>query len=240
MLRNLVQKQEQWPEALVVPSSEVVAAGGRLTISESLLTSGGSSVDGTSISTASVSPTGNALVLAAVHAVAGGGGPSTPTATGNGLTWVEVDTADCDANRRLTVFRAMGASPSAGAITFDFGATSHTSFTWAVVQFTNVDTSGTNGSGAVVQAVPDTAAASTTITGTLAALESANNVHAAFVGLDIQTAITADADFGELAQETIGNGNQRLQAASAVNETACTPTYATADACIVSVEVKAG
>jgi hypothetical protein len=120
------------------------------------LTSGDSTTDGTSIATSSVTPTGDALILAAVVSrIASGENPVVPTASGNGLTWVVVRTAAFGDLTRLTLFRAMGASPSAGAITFDFGSETQTDFAWSVAEYTDVDTSGTNGSGAVRQALTD-------------------------------------------------------------------------------------
>ena len=51
----------------------------------------------------------------------------------------------------LIVFRAMGASPSAGAVTIDFAGDTHLGCAWSIVEFAGVDTGGTNGSAAVVQ-----------------------------------------------------------------------------------------
>lgn len=54
------------------------------------------------------------------------------------------------ANRVGAVFRGLSASPSSGALTITYsGAGSVVGSTWEVVEFTGVDTSGTNGSGAV-------------------------------------------------------------------------------------------
>src|SRR5688572_21294544 len=72
-----------------------------------------STTDATSYATASITPTGNALVILVVANTFSSNPPTTPTATGNGLTWVQVATevtANGDAfdNKRLTIFRAMG------------------------------------------------------------------------------------------------------------------------------------
>src|SRR6266496_3037338 len=121
------------------------------------LTSGGSATAGTTRTTASITPTGNRLILIAINAYvsAGSVNPPAPTVTGNGITYTQVDsnrdfdTAGTDRST-LFVFRGMAASPSAGTILIDFGTFSVNSVTWAVAQSdANVDTSGTNGSGAI-------------------------------------------------------------------------------------------
>ena len=79
------------------------------------LTSGSSATDATSYATASITPTANKLVLLAVFNRVAAGTANAPTATGCGLTWVQVATSlGTTALRRLTLFRALGSAPSAG------------------------------------------------------------------------------------------------------------------------------
>ena len=163
----------------------------------------------------------------------------TPSLTGNGLTWALVTSANVDANRRLCLFRALGASPSAGAITITY-TSSQLSCCWSVVQFENVNTTGTSGSGAIVQSDTDTVTAGTTVTGSLAALEHANNVHAAFVGLDTAASVTVDPQFTELGDDSEVSNAITIESEWALTETSCAPTFASADGAIISVEVKAG
>jgi hypothetical protein len=127
-----------------VPAAPVIAS----------LTSGDSTTDATSIDTASVTPTGNALILAVIASDFGGRG-NVPTASGNGLTWEIVRTVAYGANGTLTLFRAMGVSPSSGAITFDFDGQSQTDFAWSVAEYTGVIT-GNNGADAIRQLSVDT------------------------------------------------------------------------------------
>lgn len=146
-------------------------------VTEAALTSGASGTDATSYATASIAPTANNLVLAACLN-ADNEVPVTPTASGGGLsTWVEVRTVTLlgPARRRLTVFRGLSATPTSGALTFDFAGNTQLTCSWSVAQFENVDLTGTNGSGAVVQSVPTVDAFGTSITMTLAAFGSANN-----------------------------------------------------------------
>lgn len=105
------------------------------------LTSGGAqNPSGTSFNTASISPTANRLVVACVHSHQSGD-PAIPTLAGAGLTWVQAGTVggNADANHRITLFRAVATNPSAGALTFTFGA-SQDEVLWSVVEFTELDT----------------------------------------------------------------------------------------------------
>lgn len=165
------------------------------------LTTGSSSTDATSYVTASIHPGPNKLVLLAVYNAATGASP-VPTVTGNGLTWVRITDADAlyDVSGTfgtLHVFRAMGASPSAGAVTIDFGATTVLGCGWQISELGNVDTTGTNGSGAIVQADSAIGLGNSALV-TLAAFSN-----------------SANATYGALAQqhadiETLGSGFIRL------------------------------
>jgi len=145
------------------------------------LTAGGNTTDLTSYATASVSPAASKLLLLGVDAyiAAGSVQPPQPTVTGNGLTWVLVNGIDFDASgtdRSGTwLFRAMGASPSSGAVTIDFGATTISASAWSLDEVTGMDTSGTNGSGAIVQSAVASTDNALTITVTLAAFADAVN-----------------------------------------------------------------
>ena len=168
-----------------------------MAIAATHLTTNKSETDGTGYTTASITPTANALVLVMVSAVrADGITYSDPTLSGNGLTWVAIGTVkedDAGGSRRGgTLFRSMGASPSAGAITITYGA-SHESCAWSVAEFTGVDTTGTNGSGAVVQVVTATGT-STTPSVTLAAFGSSSN--ATYGGCATGGLITGSAGTG--------------------------------------------
>lgn len=147
------------------------------------LLTGGDSTDSTSYTTASITPAANTLILVWVYTIAASAVVE-PTASGNGLTWVKVGTqVDDDGVRRITLFRAMGSSPTAGGITFDFGAQTQTGGGWSITQFSGVDTTGTNGSGAVVQfASAMTAGIAEGLTITLAAFSSPDNAAAGGFG----------------------------------------------------------
>lgn len=174
---------------------------------------GNSNTSATSYTTASITPVANQLTLVAVlnsKATL----PDIPTLSGNGLTYVQIATVVFNTTssplRRLTLFRALGASPSAGAITIDFAGATQTGATWQVQPFAGVDTSGSNGSGAVQRhaiAVADSAA---TLQVTLSTFARATNVAVAFfAGAD--TAADPSSWYGWLWEETTGT-NRYLQA----------------------------
>ena len=144
------------------------------------LTFGESSTAASSFNTASITPTADALVLVAVDSTFTTTTPTEPTLTGCGMTWVVVRTFgwdDSGTTRRLTLFRSLHASPSAGVLTFDFAGEQQSEISWDVIEFGSVDAGGTNGSAAVVQDVQDPAALASgvAIAAVLAAFASSNN-----------------------------------------------------------------
>ena len=118
------------------------------------LTAGNSIATGTIYATAILNPTANRLVLAFVlNARSSTLSAATPSLTGNGLTWERIETVTTGLNgdRRLTCFRAMGATPSAGALTISFGPETQDLCAWSVFEYDGVDSSGANGAGAIAQ-----------------------------------------------------------------------------------------
>lgn len=147
-----------------------------MTVRANALTSDSSATNGTSFVTAPVAPTTNQLVLLAVACTINvAGALDTPSITGNGLTWQLVKRQDLKVNSSsLFLYRAMGAAPTSDTITISLAATL-TTCAWSVVAFDGVDTTGTNGSGAIVQAVGATTADATTVSATLAAASDVGN-----------------------------------------------------------------
>ena len=165
------------------------------------LTSGSSTTDASSYTTASITPSANQLILVAVtiRNDTSAAAP-TPTISGNGLTWVAIDNQTMGARQKLTLFRSMGASPSAGVITIDTGGDTQDMASWTVDQFDGVDTSGTNGSGAIVQSAKNSATGATSLTVALVAFGSANNAtYGTFAHVVSNEAITQGTGFTELA-----------------------------------------
>lgn len=214
---------------------------GRVDIVTAVLDSGADTTNTTSFATASISPVANALVILSVWSEQGSGQAVEPTASGAGMTWVAIHTVN-SGPRRLIRFRAMSASPGSGALTVDYGATEQASYCWGVEQYEGVDTSGTDGSGAIVQAPAITTGTTvTTLSATLNAFENAKNVHSAAVGATINDVITHDPDFTELYDVTTISAPLTQDAMVAVNELSCDPTFASAGVAMMSnIEIKAG
>jgi len=114
------------------------------------LTTGSSTTNANSYTTASISPTPGRLALVAVLATIGSGTVDI-TLSGCGLNWVKVDQTPAAA-RTVHVFRAMG-TPTPGPLTIT-GSSQMTSGLWQAVEFSGTDTSGADGSGAIVQTIP--------------------------------------------------------------------------------------
>lgn len=142
----------------------------------------GTDIDGNSTATtASISPSSNQLILLSVTARTNiSVDTNQPTVTGDGVTWVLVNDILYDttsaSRKRLSVFRALG-TPTSGALTIDYGGQNQTNIAWTVSQFSGIDTSGTNGSGAIVQSITakDESVTTGTLTVTLGAFSSVNN-----------------------------------------------------------------
>lgn len=160
-----------------------------MAVAASNLTTAAGNAQQTSYTTASVSPASNGLLLVWVYSIAATQ-PNVPSISGNGLTWAQVDTQlDTSGLRRITLFRAMGASPSSGAVTISFSSQTQQGTCWSLVQYTGADTSGTNGSGAIVQSAKAASVGNAmSLTVTLSAFSSAGNATAGGFGIPLNTA----------------------------------------------------
>lgn len=216
-------------------------------VSASLLTSSQDNTNGTSASTASITPGSNKLVLACIR-TRRVGAISDPAVTGNGLTWVKIVGIDYNTvaspAQHFYIYRAMGASPSAGAVTIDTSASgSQTSYSWAVVELDGIDTSGTNGSGAIVQSASANGDAQTGLTPTLGAFGHANNATFACFAGAANNAITQEGGWTELSDAGFDDGGvdiYRMQSQFlASNDTSPNATWTSMDSAALSVEIKA-
>ena len=204
-----------------------------------VLTTNSTTTGGGPYTTASVAPVGDIPVYAGVVVCIASGTAAEFTLSGNGLTWVSVATVAFGV-RRLTLFRAQGAAPSAGAVTITSSDTL-TSAVWSIFQpnANKVDNSGTNGSGSIVQSTTGSAVGgSTTVNATLGAFEHATNHHLAIIALSTQATVTNDADFTELTTDNEASSAVTLAVHYAANQVACDPTFTSAAAGIVSAEIK--
>ncbi len=213
------------------------------------LTKSGSSTGASSYNTASVSPGANRLQLLTVASRTGiTANSNQPTVTGCGLTWVAIATVVYDdtssSRKRVTLFRALGASPSSGALTIDFGGQSQTHCQWNLDESASgFDTSGTNGSGAIVQSVTnkDSAGTATTLTGTLAAFGSANNAtYGACVNGGASSSLTQGSGFTKIADDFTSANLDVMTEFRSDNDTTVDFSCASGDELgIIAIEIKA-
>lgn len=180
-----------------------------MAIGASNLTNGATITSASSFVTASVSPGASHLILLTVGSRSAATN-NTPTASGAGMTWTLVSSQINALNtNRVTVFRALSASPGSGTVTIDFAGQSQTACLWAIDDFSGTDTSGSNGAGAIVQVVSGlVTGTSTGTTINLAALGSANN--AAFGGChrNNNSLLTAGSGFTVLSPGGTVGGSQ--------------------------------
>lgn len=206
---------------LLVAAFLLISRTGYCAIAYSSLTGSFSTTDATSYTTASITPTANALVLLTVLSVQTGG-PPVPTVTGNGLTWVEEESNlnTTTNNRRITIFRAMGASPSTGTITIDFAGNTQARCIWSVSEYTGVDTSGTNGSGAIVQKTETSATPgnATSVTLTLSAFSDTSNMAYGAMWLFSAEDITNGSGFTSIYENSSGEGAQNMSTEYKLND----------------------
>ena len=214
--------------------------GGGGTVTPTLLTAAGDGVNQRVYTTASIAPAANALVTVAVLGRSGSG-PFTPTIAGGGMTtWTQVASVDFNTTTtplsRLVVFRAMSGAPGSGAITITYSS-SQSNAQWLVMQWTGVDQTGTNGSGAIGQTGAAQGNAVTTLSVPLAAFANANNV-----GLGLAAAagtVTPGSGFTELGEGTSGE-SMVVEGEWGLNKNAIGASWASSNAGLLGLEIKSG
>ena len=157
----------------------------------------------TEYTTNSITPSSNALILAAVLARQGSGSSTAVTSmSGNGLTWRKIQTIGLSGSSlsTLSLYCAQGASPSAGAVTITF-ATGQSVAHWAISEFKDVSTTGDCNTNAVAQI--GAASGANPITVTLASFANADNRPFMATGIAITNAISPETGFTELSETTL-------------------------------------
>ena len=188
-----------------------------MAIAATKLTSGQDSDGGNTATTASVTPTANNLLLLTVTSkINTSTEPNDATATGNGLTWEKVNSSYHDtggtSRKKTTLLRSMGASPSAGAITIAFGGENQDNITWSLSELSGVDTSGTNGSGAIVQSANNKQeTGGTSLTVTLAAFSSTSNATWGSFGSGGGSGVVMTAGTGFTLIDQVNSGTTHSQ-----------------------------
>jgi hypothetical protein len=213
-------------------------------ITQTLLTSGNSVTNLNTYTTASIAPAANTLVTIAVLSHRASASMS-PTVTGGGMaSWDLVASVDFDTlalpHRRLSIYRAMSATPGSGPITFKF--TSQVSnHEWNVSQWDGVETSGVNGDGAIVQTGSNRANAVNGLSVALGAVASTTNVALGAVAVNSQVlSIAPAAGFTEIDEQPAAEGTRGdLQAEWAVNRPTIGASWSNLKAGGLGVEIKA-
>ncbi|HJQ65820.1 MAG TPA: Ig-like domain-containing protein [Gemmatimonadales bacterium] len=230
----------QSPTSPAEPARLAVSA-----ITQTLLTAGNNTVNQRIYTTASITPAPNALITVAVLGHNSSAAAAPPTLSGGGMTtWTVVATTSFDAvatpHKRLTVYRAMSASPGSGPITITFGG-SQSNCQWIVSQWTGVDVSGVNGAGAIGQTAVNQADAVTGLSVALAAFANANNVgYGVFAVNKNAVAVTPGAGFTEVAEQPSGESPlSDLEAEWASGDNTIDASWVSSNAGALGVEIKA-
>lgn len=220
-----------------------------MAITMNLLVGGLDEANATSYTTASITPTSNALVLFGVHHVRGSSPPATPTLTSNaGLNsiWTQIATEPYNTPTtpisRSILFRSLHASPGSGTVTIDFGGETQVRAAWIVAEFLVVDTGGTNGSVALAQFATDVLTASgTTLAPILAAFgDAVNNATYIFACINNDTALNNEAGYTEISEQNPVTESFRTAAAWLLGQdTTPTYTFASSVGAAIAVEIKA-
>lgn len=170
---------------------------------------GSSSSNQQTCTTNSVTPTANTLQLLAIVDTDTATPDTVQSVSGQGLTWVSLGTVvSTSSDQRITLFRSLSGSTSTGTLTITFNdddsdTASPTGCAWKQIEFAGVETSGTNGSGAIVQVPTPTAyTAASSFTYTFASFASATNAAlACYASKASTTTFTAEATYVEAGSE---------------------------------------
>ena len=213
-------------------------------ITHTLLTSGNNPANQKVYTTASIAPAPNALITLAVL-MRRSSGVINPTITGGGMAqWDLVANTDFDTQgtptKRLIVFRALSATPGSGPISITFSS-SVSNVQWIVSQWNGVETSGTNGAGAIAQTGTGRSDGATTLAVSLGAFASAKDVAYGVVGIGKNgPTVTPAAGFTEITEVSSGESSA-LQSEWAPNQSTIGASWGSSTkAGILAVEIRAG
>ena len=156
------------------------------------LTSGSDSDGNATASAGSITLVANRLYVCAVkHKTQISTEPNLTSLSQTGVTWVQIGSALNPDNagtsrQKMDLWRTMVSSDTTQTLNFSFGGQNQTFVSWIIDEFTGMDTTGTNGSGAIVQSATGVIAsagpADTVVTATLAAFGSTDNATYGFFG----------------------------------------------------------
>ena len=184
-----------------------------------------------SATTASWTPGANELCLCFV-AMRSTSAPDTNVSgvTGNGLTWVKVISVDDTQNViNLTVYRALGSSPSAGGVNVTFGL-DPVAASIQLMRFSGVKTTGTNGSGAIGNTASAGTGASDTTPATTSVTTSATNSRVMGLAANRGQTITVGSGFTAiLINQTANSGGNIIRSNTEYKDVASSGASTTVD-----------
>lgn len=192
------------------------------------LANGLGTADTSQTTTTSVTLTANRLALLTIISAFNNG--NTPTCAG----WDLVATVQHSSLARMTILRRMVGSDLTQTHTYSFGGQNQYFNRWSIDQSSaDVNTGGTNGSNAIVQAVGNGAVEVPPVTNgqyvsvTLAAFSNVNNsTFAAFGGSVASATPSVGSGFTELARIGVGTGDYAMIVEyKAANDTVADATW---------------
>jgi hypothetical protein len=165
-----------------------------------------SPTDASSYAFSSITASNGRLYVVFVNTAIGSGGtaPAATSVSGAGLSFTEIEPAGGmlysggAGVRRLQAWRALSSGGAGtGSIAINLDGTS-IGMDAVLVEFDGVDTSGTNGSGAIAQSATNSAQNVTSLTVSLGAFASSSNRPVAFFSHRVDEATTQEAGYAEL------------------------------------------
>ena len=205
------------------------------------LTSGSSSTDAASYTTAAVTLTaGRAYLLSVANSKAAS--PDAVSTVTGGPTWTSRSSVSFNTvgspTQRVSVWSGVPTSDYRGTVVIAFGGT-ETGCAWSLDEYTEVDTGTDDG---VIQVATGTTASATTVAATLVALGSTLNPTHAATALGSTAGVTPGTGFAELSDVAVATPAARLQAQyqAGAGTVAIDQSWSGATAAaIIAVELKA-
>ena len=171
--------------------------------------------------------------------------PTISSVTGGGITWVEVTNEPFDTiatpTFRTTVLRGLVTSGAAtGALTITTSGTAG-GLVWSCDEWSGMDTTGTNGSGAIGNTAVNATDSATALTATLASVTSGNASYGAFAtSVGTGSAIVVGTGYTSLGSAISGSELRSLLTEyKSTGDTTPNVTFASAAAGGVAIEIKA-
>lgn len=224
------------PSTGTIAGAVTLSAVPRQTVAITNVVTASSTNNASTYPTGSISFTsGRLYVFDIVGARNAAGVPALTNVAGATQTFTFVDARSFGTTQSIERWYCVANQTISEAVTADWGAHSLLSVVWSINEITGFRTVTP-----IRQTVKTNGVAVTTLTTTLAALENANNIHLCTTGIAATAAITHDAAFAELGDDSEISAPLGLNTEWARNVLACTPTWAAVNSAQISSEIVAG